>query len=41
MDLVLDGCILGGGERATARGPRFGLIVLPGRKIGKGEEEMK
>jgi hypothetical protein len=37
----LDGWILEGGDRAPARRPRFGLIVLPGRKIGKGEEEMK
>jgi hypothetical protein len=37
----MDGWILGGGDRASARGPRFGLIVLPGRKIGKDEEEMK
>jgi hypothetical protein len=29
-----------GGWR-QARGPWFGLIVLPGRKIGKGEGEMK
>jgi hypothetical protein len=39
--VYLDGWILGGGDRAPARGPRFGLIVLPGRKIGKGEVEMK
>jgi hypothetical protein len=26
--LPLDGWILGGGDRAAARGPRFGLIVL-------------
>jgi hypothetical protein len=32
---------LGGGDRAPARDPRFGLIMLPGRKIGKGEGEMK
>jgi hypothetical protein len=37
----MDGWILGGGDIAPARRPRFGLIVLPGRKIGKGEEEMK
>jgi hypothetical protein len=31
----MDGWILGGGDRAPARGPRFELIVLPGRKIRK------
>jgi hypothetical protein len=39
----MDGWILGGGDRAPARGSQhglIGLIVLPGRKIGKGEEEM-
>jgi hypothetical protein len=29
------------GDGGPVRGPRFELIVLPGRKIGKGEEEMK
>jgi hypothetical protein len=26
---TMDGWILGGGDRAPAREPRFGLIVLP------------
>jgi hypothetical protein len=34
-----DGWILGDGDRVPARGPQFGLILLPVRKVRKGTKE--